>query len=354
MRAKLPIPVLLVVACLLAPAAAGAKPWIGVDGNRLVDRQGNTVRLLGLNRSGTEYKCVHREGFFEGPSDSASIEVMRRWHINAVRVPLNESCLLGINWVPPAFGGEAYRAEVRGYVERLEQAGLYVILELQWAAPKTFPAEGLLPMPDAEHSLDFWRTLASEYRDDRSVIFDIYNEPRPGVSWDCWQHGCAIDDHWIGWYDATGMTQLIETVRATGARQPIMVPGIDWASDLSGWLAHLPPDPLNSLVAANHTYGGSTPCRQSCRQTLLNIAQTHPVVTGELGEGDCRHKYIDGYMPWADANGISYLAWAWTSGAGWDCEEGPSLIKNYGGKPTNYGVGYRDHLRQLAREGLAP
>lgn len=345
---------LLAVALLVAlPAAAGAKPWIGVRGNQLVDAAGTPVRLLGVNRAGSEFKCVHREGFFEGPTDAASIAAIKRWHVNAVRIPLNESCWLGINWVPPAFGGATYRAEIKGFVERLEAAGMYVILDLQWASPKTFPAEGLLPLPDAEHSPEFWRTLASEYREDRSVLFDIYNEPRPGVSWDCWQLGCEIEDHWIGRYQAVGMTQLIETVRSTGAEQPIMVPGVNWARDLSGWLSHLPADPLNSLVASNHTYN-TNPCKQNCRKVLARIAQEHPVVTGEIGEADCRHNYIDGYMPWADRNGISYLTWAWTTGPGWSCKEGPSLIKDYAGRPTNFGLGFREHLRGLDREGLIP
>src|SRR4051794_30234137 len=102
------------------------------------------------------------------------------------------------------------------------------------------------------------------------------------------------------------MTQLVETIRGTGAEQPIMVPGIDWARDLSGWLSHLPADPLGALVASNHTYN-TNPCKQTCRGVLARIAQTHPVVTGEIGEADCRHRYIDGYLPWADRNGISYL-----------------------------------------------
>ncbi len=354
LRSRTPFIAALAAALVLLalPALATAKPWIGVRGNQLVDAAGNPVRLLGVNRAGSEGKCVHREGFFEGPTDMPSIEAMKRWHINAVRIPLNESCWLGINWVPPAFGGSAYRAEIKGFVERLESAGLYVILDLQWASPKTFPAEGLLPLPDAEHAPEFWRTLASEYREDRSVLFDIYNEPRPGVSWECWQLGCEIEDHWVGRYQAVGMTQLIETVRSTGAEQPIMVPGIDWARDLRGWLAHLPADPLDSLVASNHTYN-VTPCKQTCRGVLARIAQTHPVVTGEIGEGDCRHRYIDNYMPWADRNGISYLAWAWTAGPEWSCKEGPSLIKEYGGSPTNYGIGFREHLRELTRTAKA-
>lgn len=344
--------------CAVAAAPAWAKPWIGVQGNQLVDRAGNPVRLLGVNKSGTEYQCTRDSGFFEGPYDRASIEAMQRWRINVVRVPLNETCWLGINWTPEALGGQNYRDAIRAYVQRLENAGLYVILDLHWAAPRTYPAAGIIPMPDAEHAPDFWRSVATEYRDDRSVIFDLYNEPRPGVPWPCWESGCEIEDAWVGLYPATGMTQLVEVVRSTGAQQPLMLGGIDWSRNLSGWLAHLPDDPANALVASNHTYDFSI-CKKGCRATLEHIAQTHPVVTGELGEGDCRHRYIDGYMPWADRHGISYLGWAWNIGNGWTCKGGPSLIRNYAGQPSAFGIGLREHLRELATgseeaEPLAP
>ena len=59
-----------------------------------------------------------------------------------------------------------------------------------------------------------------------------------------------------------------------------------------GRLAHLPADPLRALVASNHTYDFAS-CVGRCRAALARIARTHPVVSGEIGEGDCAHGYID-------------------------------------------------------------
>jgi hypothetical protein len=336
----------LVLSTALASSSRAAGPWIGVRGNHLIDGRGHPIRLLGVNRSGTEYQCERGNGFFEGPTDWPSIQAMKSWHINAVRVPLNESCWLGINWIAPSLGGSAYRGAIRAYVEALERAGLYVILDLHWAAPRTYPAAGIIPLPDAEHAPDFWRSVATEYRDDRSVLFDLYNEPRPGVSWQCWEWGCEIEDHWVGWYPAVGMGQLVSVVRSTGARQPLLLGGVQWARDLRGWLTHLPPDPAHALVASNHTYD-SLPCYASCRAVLARIADRFPVVTGEIGEFDCRHDYIDPYMRWADRHGVSYLGWTWDSGNKWTCRGGPSLIRNYAGAPTGFGIGLREHLREL-------
>ena len=37
---------------------------------------------------------------FDGPVDDASIDAIKSWNMNAVRVPMNEHCWLNINGVP--------------------------------------------------------------------------------------------------------------------------------------------------------------------------------------------------------------------------------------------------------------
>jgi hypothetical protein len=101
------------------PCSAGAgqrRLAVRVSGNELVDGSGCPLRLVGVNRSGSEYSCVQGRGIFDGPTDAASIEAMRSWDINVVRVPLNEDCWLGINGVQPAYSGAAYRQAIKGFV----------------------------------------------------------------------------------------------------------------------------------------------------------------------------------------------------------------------------------------------
>src|SRR5579875_718347 len=101
---------------------------VRVDGNRLVNAQGEQVRLLGADRSGAEYACVQRLGILAGPADRRSVAAMTSWGIDSVRLPLNEDCWLGINGVPARFGGARYRAASRAYVTELNSAGVYVSL----------------------------------------------------------------------------------------------------------------------------------------------------------------------------------------------------------------------------------
>lgn len=322
-------------------AAPRPVPAVHVVGNRLVNQTGQPIRLLGVDRSGTEYKCLG-SGIFDGPTGVASVTAMASWHLNAVRIPLNEDCWLGINGVPHRYSGPHYRAAIEHYVGLLNAVGLVAILDLHWSAPGHTLATGQQLMADQSHSPAFWSSVAKTFRERSDVVFDLYNEPW-GISWPCWLDGCRVA---AGWRTA-GMQELVDDVRKTGARQPIMLGGLNHASDLSEWLAYEPKDPLHQLVASVHIYEGGGCDTMTCWKSVLEpAARKVPVVTGEMGESGCGQSFIDKYMTWADREGISYLGWAWD--AGWNCSTGPSLITTWSGTPTAYGIGLRNHLDALA------
>jgi endoglucanase len=224
------------------------------------------------------------------------------------------------------------------------------VLDLHWSAPGHVRAQMQGPMADADHSPRFWASVASTFRSAHGVVFDLYNEPT-GVSWRCWLRGCDMG----GWRSA-GMQELVDAVRGSGARQPIVASGIRLGNDLSGWLSHRPRDPAGQLAAGFHVYDvGEAPycATAACWQrTVAPVAARVPVVATEFGELDCRTRFIEPFMRWADRHGISYVAWAWNASlvpGSWPCAAGPSLIRSYSGEPTPYGRGFRDHLAALAR-----
>jgi endoglucanase len=334
-------------------------PPLHVDGNHFVSGSLNSrrpppIRLLGVNRSGTEHACIQGFGTFDGPTDLRSIDAMKSWGINTVRVPLNEDCWLGANNVDPRLSGDSYHSAIAEWVRRLNEAGLYVILDLHLAGPGTRPSTGIIPMPDADHAPAFWRSVATYFRSNGDVAFDLYNEPHD-VDWTCWRDGClvpggTVDGETYPSYQAAGMQQLVDAVRSTGARQPILAAGLQFALDLSQWTTYRPNDPLHQLAASVHTYGYTlAPCSPACEDTLATIARDYPVVVSELGETDCKTGYIEPFMRFADQHGLSYLGWTWNAVAkgSWSCTGSPSLIKSYDGSPTGFGVGLRDHLRGL-------
>ncbi len=353
LRSAVSLALVVGLVTLGSSSAEASSLSLKVQGNHLVNQNGQTIRLLGVDRSGAEYMCVSNHQVFDGPSSPASVRAMASWHINAVRVPLNEDCWLGLNGVTT--GGAAYRNQIIRYVHTLEANGLYVILDLHWAAPGTNQATSQWPMADADHAPAFWSSMAATFKSNHAVLFDLFNEPYI-TTWPCWLHGCqaSYDDNGTTVsYQTAGMQQLVDAVRSTGATTPLMLGGLSWANDESSWRRYEPRDPVHQLVVSFHTYNFNGCDNVACwNATIAPLARVVPVVTGEFGENGCTDTYDLSYMLWADRHGVSYLGWTWdATDAGWNCANGPSLIEDYGGKPTAYGVGLKQHLAQLAASG---
>ena len=340
-------------------------PGLHVSGGSLVDGAGHTVRLLGVNRSGTEYACIQGWGIFDGPSDAASVQAIRSWNTNTVRVPLNEDCWLDVN-LPSGdpYGGDAYKNAIARYVSLLNSYGLYVILDLHADAPGSIQAGAahdgqLAPMPDADHAPTFWAQVAGAYKDNLNVIFDLHNEAfpehdssPPADPWACWLHGCTFtgDTNWGGsvTWAAAGMQSLVDAIRGTGARNVIMAGGLSWANDESGWLAHEPADPTGNLVASWHSYPDNSCNTRGCWDSvILPLSRRVPVITGETGDHiTSPATYQPVLLPYLDRHGISYLGWTWDD---WRGYEANVLITDYRGTPTpNFGAYFRRHLAALA------
>ncbi len=327
------------------PARASANSAIAglhVQGNKLVNGAGQAIVLHGVDRSGTEYACIQGWGLFDGPNDAASVQAIANWHANAVRVPLNEDCWLGINGAPAAYSGAAYQQAIANYVGLLNQNGLVAILDLHWTAAGSAQATGQQQMADADHAVAFWGSVASAFKGNGSVIFDLFNEPY-NISWSCWRDGgtCAGVP-----YAVAGMQSLVAAVRNTGATNVLMAGGLAWSNDLSQWLAYRPNDPLGNLVAAWHVYNFNACSNGACYDsTVAPVMQQVPLVAGEIGENDCTHNFVDTTMAWLDAHGGGYIGWSWNTA---DCANGPALITDYAGSPTAFGQGLRARLAMLA------
>ena len=344
------IVVAVLAACQSATGSPAAQaptgpPSVQVQGNRLID-SGRAVRLRGVNRSGLEYACAQGWGFFDGPSDAASVQAIASWSANVVRVPLNETCWLGINGVNPTYSGANYRRAVADYVTLLNRAGLAVILDLHWTAAGTAIALSQAPMPNRDHTPEFWRQVAAAYKGNNSVLLDLFNEPFPDdnrdtpEAWRCWRDGGTCSGMS---FQAAGMQELVDTVRGTGASNVILLGGVGYSSRLSSWLAYMPRDPLNNLAASWHVYNFSGCNTQSCwDSSAARVAQQVPLVLGELGQDDRGNAFVAALMDWIDARQGSYLAWVWNVWGKWS-----DLIQSYDGSPTPYGQVFKTRFAGL-------
>ena len=354
---SLALTALLVVALLLSATARSALASteispLHVEGSRLVDASGRQVILRGVSRSGTEFACVNEGGFgFSlGPMDLGSVNGIKSWHANVVRIPLNEQCWLGINGINPAFSGANYRAAIASFVNLFNQNGVYVILDLHWSAPGTTLATSQQPMADVDHSPAFWSSVASTFKGNDAVIFELFNEPWPDsqrdsdAAWTCWRDGgtCPGVD-----FEAAGMQTMLNAVRATGATNVVALGGVGYSNYLSRWLAYKPSDPLNNLIAAWHVYNFNACNSVSCWEaTAAKLMAQVPVLVTETGMDTCDATWWNTLLDWLDARQTGYQAWTWNRW-GTDCASRALVTDYYTATPTEYGSIYRTHLANL-------
>ncbi len=300
-----------------------------VVGNRLVDSRTDATWVpRGVNWPDLEYSCAQGWKPFHVAAEAAA---MADWGIDLVRLPLNQDCWLGTDGAPVAgdwSGSADYRAAVRQRVEFALDAGLAVILDLHRTGPEGIRAgDGQRAMAD-QQSITFWGQLAAAYKNEPSVMFELYNEPYNVASlgagdldWVCWRDGgCRVDTANESeaqangpsgvTYEVAGMAELLAAVRGAGAEQPVLLGGLNWANDLTGWLAHKPAGD-DQLVAAWHNYYNQG-CSQPCWDTTIKSVQAQvPVLMTEFGHSSANAAWMETVMDWGDANGVGYLAWAW-------------------------------------------
>jgi hypothetical protein len=116
------------------------------------------------------------------------------------------------------------------------------------------------------------------------------------------------------------MQQLVNVIRATGARQPISfnASDVEIRNDVSCW---------NGVPAS--------------------VASTVPLVNGEVGEQlrleSCRWSFMRAYLAWAEGHDVSFAAWKYGVDLG-TCVN-MALIRDPAGYPTPiYGQRYRAWL----------
>ena len=312
--------------------------------------------LRGVNFSGSEYTCTTGKGFWDVPAgNQTTINHMRDdWHANVIRLPLNEICWLGINGAPPATSGGNYQNAMGTFVNLATASGMVVEVDLHFGTGNSgIPKNDNYPGLDANHASAFWQSVANYFRGNPAVIFNLINEPHSSseISWSCYLNGgCTVKSSGGSW-TVVGTQSVVNTIRATGATNAIIIAGLNWSNDLSQWLNYVPMDSVHAIVAGAHNYFDNLGCQDTtCWNNVWQNIQNngYPVLIDEFGQLHlCDHSQIDTLMNWADSVNppIGYWAWAFTVAS---CTTGPSLITDANGTPTQtYGQGFHDHLRAV-------
>lgn len=311
-----------------------------IVGRQIVDTHNRVVTLIGANRSSLEYLCAG-DGHFQ----LADFDAMRSWGINIVRIPLSsEFWANGGNTCP------GYRRTVKAAVANAEQAGLYVMLDLQWNAPFDVSDDpqsggGQYPLPDTGKDVAFWQDIATLYRRDPAVLFDLFGEPHD-VSWDAWYKGGQVGTQLFrgnkpqgGYrtYQAIGMLDLATKVRAIAPQNLILISGQDWGFDLSQVPSY--PIQLTNILYSTHPFDYVTKEPGDWPRAFGNLSQNLSVIAAEFGAYNCQIGYVANAIAYFKAKQMSWLAWGWGAGS---CSS-PSLLADWAGTPT---IPYGEYLRQ--------
>jgi hypothetical protein len=274
---------------------------------------------VGISRPSLEWN-PQGESLFE-----RDYQNIASWGANVVRIPLSQ--VSWRTWAP-------YPRTVDTQIAWAHKYGMDVILDLHWS-DGAGGEPGQKRMADANSRI-FWQQVAERYKNDGGVLFELYNEPHD-VSWDVWKNGGSSGDG----FTVTGMQQLYNAVRETGATNLVIIGGLDHAYDLKGIRTHRITG--NNIVYATHPYDFSNKQPGNWEADWGFLAASDPVMVTEFGvtSGDCGTAYYTSLLNYADQKRVHWIGWAWyPSGCAF-----PSLITNYDGTPTAAGSVVRQRLQ---------
>jgi hypothetical protein len=195
------------------------------------------------------------------------------WHANVVRVQVApEQLMPGSSEVD-----KAYLELVESIVSQAtKKLGMVTILTDQ-----TEEFDG--PALPVKSDISFWKYMASRFKGNDRVMFDLYNEPRlvPGSEetpelteekmWKLWQKGGTYDG-----IEYVGDNALIKAIRETGAENVLIAESNQFDRDLSELSTHL-------LTGTNIVYGVEPNLNEKDRtqeeweEHFGTLAKTYPI-----------------------------------------------------------------------------
>ena len=212
-----------------------------------------------------------------------------------------------------------YLSKVDAMVNAATSQGIFVMLDLHTNALTACAAPTQQSMPDA-NAVSVWTTLASRYKGNPLVGFDLYNEPHD-ISDAVWHNGGTVTSSGVT-YQAVGMQTLYNAVRAAGATNLVFASGSNWAT---AFPATAPLTGTSNLVYAAHAYtcpsglpsSGAT-CTVGPDGTIYDpsgllshfatIGRTAPVMVTEFGFPDKNDgRYITNVENYAASHG--WVGW---------------------------------------------
>jgi hypothetical protein len=283
-------------------------PPLRVAGSQILQGNGKPLIIRGLQRFGLE-------GGTKTPLPTdAEIGQLKQWGANEVRISLGEQ-----KWIATSCHFQPdYPKQVDQVVRWVTSRGMVALINLHFSSIGHCGPAGLTPMADSPGAVTFWQAVASRYRNNPLVAFDLFNEPN--VAQSIWLDGGPFVAQGKV-VEAAGMQQLYDTVRGTGAQNLVVISGLDFAdhppSELVGGVniaygahAYQCTDAPPPSCTTPHPYDAAVPLDH-----WVDFAKTTPVIVTEFGwpNGDSG-TYNTNVIDFAEAHGWGWSGFAWDGG----------------------------------------
>lgn len=264
-------------------AEAAKLSRLKVSGTKLVNSGGKTVQLKGVSTHGIAW-------YPEYISRSSFSYMKKNWKINAVRLAMYTAEYNGY-----CTGDTANRktqlARLDKGISNATDAGLYVIVDwhiLSDGNPRTYEKEAIA----------FFRRMASKYKNNTNIIYEICNEPNGGTSWK------TIRSY---------AENVIKTIRKYDKDAIILVGTPNWSQDVDE-AAKSPIKGYRNIMYTLHFYAGThgTALREKAQTALKKKL---PLFVSEFGicdaSGNGRLNKTEGerWISFLNKNKISYIGW---------------------------------------------
>lgn len=336
----------ILLSLLLLPVGLlAAPPMLHVVGNQIETAAGCPIRLVGVDVDCLEWNA---QGINSGtqPILSSVEEAVSAWHANFVRIPIDQDWWDGNAQSSRGSVNQAtYQGLVTAIVNYCQSANVYCDIDLQWSGDgATGTAIQQYSMPD-ENSLTFWTSVATLYKNNTSVLFDMFNEPYPNgnsdnaTAWSLWKSGGTTTDSPS--FTTPGLQEILATIRATGALNICIAGGLEYSFDFQGITPLTDPgnggNAGNGIVYAAHIYNNNgNDTAAGWNSDIVPALSYGPVEIEEFGNSantTDNGTFVNSVLAWMDGGNSSsydFGGMAWNFGVA----ASPYLLTSFTGYTT--------------------
>ena len=271
---------------LLFGVPVGATPVsehgaLSVKGSHLVDAKGKNFQLKGVS--------THGIAWFPGYVNKNAFKSLRdNWGANTVRLAMYTE----------EYGGycsngnkSALKKKVQEGVQAATDLGMYVIIDWHVLSDQN-------PNKHKKEAIAFFKEMAKKYKNQKTVIYEICNEPNGGTSWN------QVKSY---------AEAVIKEIRAIDRNAVILIGTPTWSQDVDT-AAKNPIKGYRNLMYTFHFYAATH--KESYRKKLESAVKAGlPVFVSEYGicdasgSGSINQTEADKWFTLLNRYQISYMAW---------------------------------------------